>query len=168
MIEFDRVSRRFGEVDALRHLNLTLEQGEMAFLTGHSGAGKSTLIKTLTGIHPPTHGEAFIFGLDIREDVAHLQKLMGSCPQDDLLWPELTAREHLLMYSKFKGVAAAEIGHHCSTILADVNLTADADNPVFSFSGGMKRRLSVGIASVAQPRIMFLDEPSIYSDKLFS
>ena len=58
---------------------------------------------------------------------------------------------------KFKGVAAADIEHHCSTILADVNLTADADNRVSSFSGGMKRRLSVGIASVAEPRIIFLE-----------
>ena len=131
------------------------------------GAGKSTLIKTLTGIHPPTHGEAFIFGLDIREDVAQLQKLMGSCPQDDLLWPELTAREHILMYAKFKGVAAAEIEDHCSAILDDTNLTGDADNPVSSFSGGMKRRLSVGIASVAKPRIMFLDEPTTGMSLLF-
>ena len=128
-------------------------------LLGTNGAGKSTFIKTLTGIHPPTHGEAFIFGLDVRKDMAKLQKIMGCCPQEDLLWAELTAREHLHLYARFKGIADDALQQHCTDILTAVGLVADADNRVSTYSGGMKRRLSVGIASVASPTIMFLDEP---------
>ena len=161
-----KLSKAYDQEMALKEFTMEISSSTCVALLGHNGAGKSTLIKTLTGLHPPTHGEAFIFGLDIREDVANLQKIMGVCPQDDLLWLELTAREHLWMYAKFKGVAEDELDDHCSSILADVNLTADADNAVSSFSGGMKRRLSVGIASVATPRIMFLDEPSTGMDPL--
>ena len=77
---------------------------------------------------------------------------MGVCAQEDLLWPELTAREHLTLYARFKGIAEAEIEQHCTDILTSVGLLADSDNRVSTFSGGMKRRLSVGVASIASPR----------------
>ena len=84
---------------------------------------------------------------------------MGVCPQEDLLWQELTAREHLYLYARFKGVAETEIDSHCADMLTAVGLVADGDNRVSTFSGGMKRRLSVAIASVGSPKIIFLDEP---------
>ena len=105
-------------------------------------------------------------GLDVRTEVAKLQQIMGVCPQEDLLWPELTAREHLALYARFKGIAEAEIEQHCTDILTSVGLLADSDNRVSTFSGGMKRRLSVGVASIASPQIMFLDEPSTGMDPL--
>ena len=85
---------------------------------------------------------------------------MGVCHQEDLLWLDLTAREHLRIYAQFKGIATIEIEEHVMSILESVNLVEEADNQVSSYSGGMKRRLAVGIASVAAPRIMFLDEPT--------
>ena len=88
--------------------------------------GKTTLVKTLTGIHPPTAGEAFIFGLDVRQDVAQLQKIMGVCHQEDLLWLDLTAREHLRIYAQFKGVETVEIEEHVMSILEAVNLVEEA------------------------------------------
>ena len=105
-------------------------------------------------------------GLDVRTEVAKLQQIMGVCAQEDLLWPELTAREHLALYARFKGIAEAEIEQHCTDILTSVGLLADSDNRVSTFSGGMKRRLSVGVASIASPQIMFLDEPSTGMDPL--
>jgi ABC-type multidrug transport system ATPase subunit len=133
---------------------------------GHNGAGKSTLIRMLTGVTAPTHGEAFVFGLSVREDVAELQKVMGVCPQDDLLWLDLSARQHLRTYAQFKGVPLHMIEGEITRILHDVNLTADADNAASTYSGGMKRRLSVGIASVGSPQITFLDEPTTGMDPL--
>eukprot|EP01043_Picozoa_sp_COSAG02_P022370 COSAG02_NODE_1161_length_14173_cov_8.154469_8_plen_143_part_00 len=139
---------------------MVIDSSTCMALLGHNGAGKTTLVKTLTGIHPPTAGEAFIFGLDVRQDVAQLQKIMGVCHQEDLLWLDLTAREHLRIYAQFKGVETVEIEEHVMSILEAVNLVEEADNQVSSYSGGMKRRLAVGIASVAAPRIIFLDEPT--------
>ena len=97
-------------------------------------------------------------------DQQKLQQISGVCPQDDVLFPELTAREHLQLYAAFKGVA--EVEAHCDEILRSVALSAHADNQISTFSGGMKRRLSVGIASVGGPRVLFLDEPTTGMDPL--
>lgn len=85
------------------------------------------MIKTLIGVHPPTHGEGFIFGLDIRSDVATIQKIMGVCPQDDLLWLDLTARQHLELFARFKGVPADMIAFECGRVLDAVNLSFDVN-----------------------------------------
>ncbi len=147
---------------------MVVESSSCMALLGHNGAGKTTLPKTLTGVHPPTYGDAFIFGLSVKEDMAELQKIMGVFAQEDLLRVELTAREHLRTYAQFKGIASREIEAHCESILEAVNLSEEADNHVSTFSGGMKRRLAVGIASVAAPRILFLDEPTTGMDRFLA
>lgn len=161
-----KLSKAYKEEMAVSEVTLEIESSCCLALLGTNGAGKSTFISILTGIHSPTHGEAFIFGLDVKADMAKLQKIMGCCPQEDLLWAELTAREHLHLYARFKGIADDVLQQHCTDILTSVGLVADADNTVSTYSGGMKRRLSVGIASVASPTIMFLDEPSTGMDPL--
>jgi ABC-type multidrug transport system ATPase subunit len=118
------------------------------------------------GIHPPTHGAAFIFGLDVSVDIADLQRIMGVCAQDDLLWLELSARQHLRIYARLKAIRPGQIEGECDRVLNDVNLMGDADNAARTYSGGMKRRLSVGIASIGNPRIIFLDEPTTGMDPL--
>lgn len=134
--------------------NTDTDTGTDTLLYMPSTAGKSTLIKTLIGIHPPTHGAAFIFGLDVTVDVADLQRIMGVCAQDDLLWLELTARQHLQIYAKMKAIPVGQIEGEVDRVLSDVTLTNDADNPAGTYSGGMKRRLSVGIASIGSPKIV--------------
>ena len=120
------------------------------------------LMKVLLGVHPPTHGEAFIFGLSVRDDLSAIQEVMGCCPQDDVLWTELTARDHLELYARFKGTPEAGLRTAVDTVLASVALLEDADQPVRNFSGGMKRRLSVGIAMIGTPQIIFLVRSSDY------
>ena len=119
-------------------------------------------MKVLLGVHPPTHGEAFIFGLSVRDDLSAIQEVMGCCPQDDVLWTELTARDHLELYARFKGTPEAGLRTAVDTVLASVALLEDADQPVRNFSGGMKRRLSVGIAMIGTPQIIFLVRSSDY------
>ena len=111
------------------------------------------------GIHPPTHGAAFIFGLDVSVDIADLQRIMGVCAQDDLLWLELSARQHLRIYARMKAIPWDLIEGELDRVLDDISLAGDADNAAGTYSGGMKRRLSVGIASIGTPKIIFLDEP---------
>eukprot|EP01052_Picozoa_sp_SAG31_P005476 SAG31_NODE_241_length_19364_cov_17.168544_9_plen_128_part_00 len=105
-------------------------------------------------------GEAFMFGLDVQDDVAMIQQLTGVCSQEDLLWLELTARQHLELFARFKGVPERHIDVEVKRVLDEINLTFDGDNRAATFSGGMKRRLSVGMASIGAPRIIFLDEPT--------
>ena len=88
------------------------------------------------------------------------------CAQDDLLWLELTARQHLRIYARMKAIPGDQIEAEVDRVLDDINLTGDADNAAATFSGGMKRRLSVGIASIGTPRIIFLDEPTTGMDPL--
>ena len=148
-----KLSKAFAEETALKEFSMSIERDALCAILGANGAGKSTLIKTLIGIHPPTHGSAFIFGLDVAVDVADLQRIMGVCAQEDLLWLELTAREHLRIYARLKAIPG-KIEEEIERVLNDISLTNDADNPAGTYSGGMKRRLSVGIASIGFPQIV--------------
>ena len=123
-------------------------------------------MKMLIGVHPPTHGDAFIFGLSVRDDLSAIQEVMGSCPQDDILWWELTARDHLELYAHFKGVERSRVATAVNQMLEYVGLSDEANEPVRNFSGGMKRRLSVAISAIGSPQIIFLDEPSTGMDPL--
>ena len=81
-----------------------MNKGEVFVLLGHNGAGKSTLINIITGLVAPTHGKVFMMGLDVEADSSQVQQLIGVCPQDDILWDDLTAREHMLLVAAFKGL----------------------------------------------------------------
>ena len=161
-----KLSKAYEEITALSELTMSVNDGTLLAVLGHNGAGKTTLIKVLNGVHPPTHGEAFIFGMSVKEELAKIQQVMGCCPQDDVLWTELTARDHLELYARFKGVAAQDLTKVVDTVLRSISLLENADQPVRNFSGGMKRRLSVGISMIGSPHIIFLDEPTTGMDPL--
>ena len=139
---------------------MSMAKSECLALLGQNGAGKTTLVNVVSGLLSPTHGHAFIFGDSVTTDIATLRGIMGSCPQHDLLWLELTARQHLRIYARLKGVARRDVEEHVTERLTAVNLQDDGDVPVKGFSGGMKRRLSVAISSMGSPRVLFLDEPT--------
>ena len=113
----------------------------------------------LTGLFPPTAGDAYIYGKSILTEKDAIRHMMGVCPQHDILWGEMTAREHLQLFALLKGVPRAEREQVIAEKLESVRLTSVGDNRVSSFSGGMKRRLSVAISSIGEPRIIFMDEP---------
>jgi ABC-type multidrug transport system ATPase subunit len=117
----------------------------------------------MTGLFPPTGGDAICFGHSIIDGMEQIRAVMGVCPQHDILWNQLTAREHLELFANLKGLEG-DIEEEVSQRLKDVALTAAADAAAGSFSGGMKRRLSVAIALVGDPRIVFLDEPTTGMD----
>lgn len=91
-------------VQALREVSFSMNKGEVFVLLGHNGAGKSTLINIITGQVAPTHGKVFMMGLDVENDSSQVQQIIGVCPQDDILWDDLTAREHMLLVAAFKGI----------------------------------------------------------------
>eukprot|EP00164_Ancoracysta_twista_P003141 GFYU01004190.1.p1 GENE.GFYU01004190.1~~GFYU01004190.1.p1 ORF type:complete len:1422 (-),score=447.32 GFYU01004190.1:80-4345(-) len=161
-----KLSKTYGTTTALKEVSMSMEQGQVFCLLGSNGSGKSTTVNMLSGLHQPTHGDAFLFGYSITEDVEAVQALAGICPQDDILWEEMTGPEHVKLYAKFRGVMSQDIDSVVHESLKTVNLHTELKSYAGSYSGGMKRRLSVALASVGAPRIIFLDEPTTGMDPL--
>jgi len=129
-------------------------------ILGPNGAGKTTLIKMLIGLYEPTAGNAKICGLDLSEDLDTIYTFMGVCPQDNVLWDDLTGEEHLFFYGRIKNLKGKKLQEEVDSALMKVNLY-DARNKLSrQYSGGMKRRLSVAISLIGSPKVLYLDEPS--------
>ncbi|GHP03624.1 hypothetical protein PPROV_000237900 [Pycnococcus provasolii] len=141
-------------------LSLAIERGECFGLLGPNGAGKSTVINMLTGLMSQTSGTAYVENMELGLQMTDIYKLMGVCPQHDLLWPTLTAAEHLNFYGRLKKLVGAELKAAVDEGLAAVNLLNVANKRVGEFSGGMKRRLSVAISLMGKPKVVYMDEPS--------
>ncbi|KAJ1624732.1 P-loop containing nucleoside triphosphate hydrolase protein, partial [Pavlovales sp. CCMP2436] len=148
---------------ALRGLELELVRGQITVLLGANGAGKSTTISLLTGLLPPTSGECEVLDLSATAEMAQIRQLLGVCPQANVLWPELTVLEHLELYAAVKGVPAQLAVGAAAAMAKAVGLTHRQIFIYFSFfslSGGMKRKLCVGIALLGDSPFVILDEPS--------
>jgi len=153
---------RFGKSRkvAVQNLTLSIGKGVCFGLLGPNGAGKTTTISILTGLYPPTSGTALVGGFDIRTDIDQVHLVMGVCPQFDTLWMDLTCEETLLFYSRLKGVSSKDEDDHVKYSLSMVGLEDYPKRLVKDLSGGMRRRLSVAVSLVGDPRIIFLDEPT--------
>ena len=145
---------------SLDNLTLCLNKNEIFGLLGPNGAGKTTFFSLLTGIYEPTSGNAFINGNSIRTNINKVQELIGYCPQFDLLWDDLTVREHLIFYSLIKNVPLNVLNENINKTLSNIKLDKYKNFLVKELSGGMKRRLTLGISLVGNPSIVFLDEPT--------
>mgnify|MGYP000928109289 CR=1 FL=1 len=145
---------------AVKSFCLAIRPGETFGLLGPNGAGKTTIISMLTGLYPPTAGDASVAGFGILDNIDQVHMNMGVCPQFDLLWPELTVRAHLLFYARMRGVPGNLEEETVERAISEVYLTNFKDFKARQLSGGMKRRLSVAIALVGDPKIVFLDEPT--------
>ncbi|KAI3985835.1 hypothetical protein MKX01_026621 [Papaver californicum] len=147
---------------AVRGLSLALGRGECFGMLGPNGAGKTSFISMMIGLTEPTSGMALVDGLDIRTDMGQLYASMGVCPQYDLLWETLTGREHLLFYGRLKNLKASDLTEAVEESLKSVNLYHGgvADKQAGTYSGGMKRRLSVAISLIGDPKVVYMDEPS--------
>ncbi|KAJ3235230.1 hypothetical protein HDU78_005301 [Chytriomyces hyalinus] len=145
---------------AVKDVSFAAEKGTVFGLLGPNGAGKTTLISILTGLYPPSSGNATIAGFDIRRDSSDICKVMGICPQFDILWEDLTIEEHLYFYARLKGATASEEKQYVAKALANVSLTSLKDRQSKRLSGGEKRRLSIAIALIGTPKVVFFDEPT--------
>ncbi|KAI0515530.1 hypothetical protein KFK09_008195 [Dendrobium nobile] len=147
---------------AVQGLSLAVPCGECFGMLGPNGAGKTSFINMMTGLLTPTSGTALVQGLDIRSNMDEIYASMGVCPQHDLLWETLTGREHLLFYARLKNLKGAALIQAVEESLKSVNLLHGgvADKQVGKYSGGMKRRLSVAISLIGDPKVVYMDEPS--------
>lgn len=147
---------------AVRGLSLALPPGECFGMLGPNGAGKTSFISMMIGLTKPTSGTAYVQGLDIQTHMDGIYTSMGVCPQHDLLWETLTGREHLLFYGRLKNLKGSALTQAVEESLKSVNLFYGgvADKQAGKYSGGMKRRLSVAISLIGDPKVVYMDEPS--------
>ena len=163
MIEFDRVSRSFGELDALRNLNLTIEQGEMAFLTGHSGAGKSTLLRLLLLLDRPTGGEIRVNGESTRKirarSLPRYRRRFGVVFQDHRLLFDRNVHENVALPLVMAGFSPRDTARRVRAALDKVGLlSSEYANPE-SLSGGEQQMLAIARALARDIKVLLLDEP---------
>ncbi|CAG9831939.1 unnamed protein product, partial [Diabrotica balteata] len=147
-------------VTALDGINLSIYKGQITAILGHNGAGKTTLFNILTGLSSPTSGSAFVFGYDVRNanDMDKIRRMTGVCPQHDILFDDLTPREHLEFFAAIKGIPNRKSA--IDKIIREIDLVDKIDTASRSLSGGQKRKLSIGIALIGDPKIVILDEPT--------
>ncbi|ORX83599.1 P-loop containing nucleoside triphosphate hydrolase protein, partial [Anaeromyces robustus] len=148
------------------YLSLTKDRGKLNFFLTQNGAGKSTTINIMAGLTPPTSGDVSVFGKTLTNDINGVQRELGICPQHDILYPDMTAMEHLLLYTGLKGVTTENLDKILEERLKAVKLWTVKDARTNTYSGGMKRRLSMIIATIGDPNVILLDEPTTGMDPL--
>lgn len=161
-IEISGLTKHYGRVKALQGVDLTVPEGAIFGLLGPNGAGKSTLIKALVGALQPTNGSVRVLGCDPLRDKVALRPQIGYMPQGSALYEDLSPRENLRFFGSAHRVS--NLSARIEEALQFTELTARADDPVYGFSGGMKKRVSLACALLHQPKILFLDEPTAAVD----
>ncbi|KAL3632486.1 Phospholipid-transporting ATPase abca1 [Castilleja foliolosa] len=145
---------------AVNSLQLTLYENQIVALLGHNGAGKSTTMSMLVGLVRPTSGDALVFGKNILTDMDEIRQSLGVCPQHDILFPELTVKEHLEIFANIKGVNEDCLQNVVTEMVEEVGLADKLNTFVSALSGGMRRKLSLGIALIGNSKVIILDEPT--------
>jgi len=159
-VETSDLTKRFGNVLAVDHVNMKIYSKEIFGLLGPNGAGKTTLTRMLTTVMSPTEGTARVAGIDIRKHPSEVREQIGVVSQAMTLDIELTARENMELYAKYYEVPTSIRHKRINELLQIVGLAERADFIVGSYSGGMKRRLEIVRSLVHRPKILFLDEPT--------
>lgn len=149
-----------GKKVAVNEVSLNMYEGQITALLGHNGAGKTTLISMLTGLLPATSGSALVNNCSISDNISGVRDSLGLCPQHDVLFDQLTVEEHLSFFAKLKSCPSHRVKQEVERMIACVGLTDKRHTQTRALSGGMKRKLSVGIALIADSKVVMLDEPT--------
>lgn len=153
----------YREVRALNRVSLTVGRGELFGLLGVNGAGKTTLIKILSGLVSKTSGDATVEGLSVPRDMEKIKEILSVSPQETAIAPNLTVRENLRFFASVYGKTDEE---NLRRIISTFHLEEVLDRRAKTLSGGWGRRLSIALALVSEPRVLFLDEPTLGLDVL--
>ena len=161
-VKVSRLTKRYGRFEALREVELAVPEGTVFGLVGPNGAGKTTLIKALVGALRPTGGEIRVLGLDPLKERKELRQQIGYMPQSSALYEDLSAQDNVEFFGTAHGTP--DLKKRAADVLEFIDLAGRAKDPIYKFSGGMKRRVSLACALVHRPRILFLDEPTAAVD----
>ena len=163
-ITVENLDKRFGDIHAVNSVSFTVKQGEIFSLLGPNGAGKSTTISMISGLLPPDEGDAHILGHSITQNGAEAKACTGVVPQEIALYEDLTARENLVFWGKMYGLRGQELQQRVNEVLAMIGLADRQKDRVEKYSGGMKRRVNIGLALLHKPAVIIMDEPTVGID----
>lgn len=163
-IEVQNLYKSFGDLHAVQGVSFEVQQGEIFSLLGPNGAGKTTTISMLSGLLRPDQGDALIMSHSITRDVMSVKKALGVVPQDIALYDDLSARENLTFWGKMYGLRGAALNKRVDEVLELIGLTERAKDRVGKYSGGMKRRVNIGVALLHKPKVVYMDEPTVGID----
>lgn len=166
IVDINHLSKQFKGADepAVNNVSFSIQRNEVYGLLGPNGAGKTTTISILCGLINPTSGSVTIDGMDLKNHLAEIKQIIGVVPQDIALYPTLSARENLEFYGAMYGVHGSELKDKIDIWLEKLGLTNAANRLVQTYSGGMKRRVNLIASVLHQPKILFLDEPTVGVD----
>jgi len=163
-IEVQNLHRSRGEVKAVQGVSFRVGQGEIFSLLGPNGAGKTTTILVLSCLLRPDEGDALVMGHSVRRDPMGVKSVLGVVPQDIALYEDLSARENLTFWGKMYGLRGAALKRRVDEVLEIIGLSDRAKGRVGKFSGGMKRRVNIGVALLHKPQVIYMDEPTVGID----
>jgi len=159
----DGLVKRFGELTALAGVTLTVRRGEVFGLLGPNGAGKTTTLKICTGLLHPTSGSVFVDGIDVKRDPQAAKRLIGYVPDEPYLYDKLTGREFITFMGKLYGVRT-DLASRVERLLAFFDLMDAANDWIGGYSHGMRQKTALCGVLVHEPRVLFLDEPTVGLD----
>lgn len=164
MVEVLEVGKRYGRVEALRGVSLTVQKGRVLGLLGQNGAGKTTLLNVITGCLAPTYGSVKINGLDPLLNPAQAKRALGYMPEHPPLYDEMTVEEYLRFAAELKKVPRAELPAHVRGIMRSTGLTEMRFRLLSHLSKGYRQRVGLAQALCADPEVLVLDEPTVGLD----
>lgn len=165
-IQTRNLTKKYKEKTVVNALNLAIERGELFSLLGVNGAGKTTTIKMLSCLTSPTDGDAVILGNSVVSAPMKVKELISLSPQETAIAPNLTVRENLKLIAGIYGSSKNQARQKAEEIIASFKLEKIAEERAKTLSGGWQRRLSIAMALISQPQILFLDEPTLGLDVL--
>lgn len=163
-VRVEDLHKYFGDVKAVQGTSFEIQQGEIFSLLGPNGAGKSTVISMLSCLLEPTRGEAWVLGHSILDQPQEVKSCLGVVPQEIALYPDLSARENLNFWGRMYGKRGPGLSQRVDEVLEVIGLSDRQNDKVDTFSGGMKRRVNIGVALLHRPDLIIMDEPTVGID----
>jgi len=164
ILEVDNLVKHYGDFAAVKGITFDIKEGEIFSLLGPNGAGKTTTISMLSTLYAPTSGDATVAGHSVTKAPMDVRNAIGVVPQDLALYEDLSARENLLFWGQMYGLSGSTLKNRVEEVLGQIGLVDKAKDRVKTYSGGMKRRVNIGVGLLHKPKLLFMDEPTVGID----
>jgi ABC-2 type transport system ATP-binding protein len=164
ILEVHNLVKKYGDFTAVNGISFDIQEGEIFSLLGPNGAGKTTTISVLSTLYTLTSGEAFVGGHSISKEPMAVRQLIGVVPQELAIYDDLTAEENLSFWGQMYGLSGKPLKTRINEVLEQIGLADKAGQRIKTYSGGMKRRVNIGVGLLHRPRLLFMDEPTVGID----
>lgn len=164
ILEVHDLVKKYGEITAVNGISFNIHEGEIFSLLGPNGAGKTTTISILSTLFPSTSGDAIIAGHSVTREPMAVKRVIGVVPQEIALYDDLTALENLNFWGQMYGLSGKALSKRVDEVLDQIGLKDRAKQRIKTYSGGMKRRVNIGVGLLHKPKLLFMDEPTVGID----